>query len=173
LTRPSHTSDEALYDLRRAILIATMLAALGGGTAAAQSSLQLEGSDGQRGGNSYDVLPAGVLATEDGCNNLWRGFDLTDLRPANFLVYSRSGITGENFTCLFQDDAKQATNEWDSPEPEWSVTGKCEGRNLAPSGTANFTIEQMSDDELHSTRKLADILFAEDFGTFAHCPKAG
>jgi hypothetical protein len=171
LTRPSHTSDEALYDLRRAILIATMLAALGGGNAAAQSSLQLDPLDEVE-GNSYDILPAGVFATEDGCSNLWRMFSLTETHPPDFLVYSPSGVTGANFKCVFQDDAKPATSEGGVHDPEWTVTGNCEGRDLASSETAKFTVKQMSGDDLHITRKLKDIMFAEDFGTFVRCPKA-
>jgi hypothetical protein len=66
---------------------------------------------------------------------LSRFFGILQERAPDFLVYSPCGITGENFKCLFQDDAQPATSEWGSPEPEWTVTGKCDGWDLAPSGT--------------------------------------
>ncbi len=124
-------------------------------------------------GNPYDVLPKGAFATGDGCSNLTRWFSILDDRPPDFLVYSPGGITGENFKCLFQNDAKSADPQWGASESTWTVTGQCEGWNLAPSGSAVFTIKQLSADELQITRKLEDIFHTEDFGTFVRCPEAG
>lgn len=168
------TIAEARNGARRAPLLTAMLMALAAGPASAQDFL--EGFSGNpldllQSGNPYDVLPDGVFATEDGCGNLSRFFGLTEEHPPYFLVYSPSGVTGENFKCLFQDDAKHVTDTDDSSEG--TVTGTCTGWDLAPSGSANFTIKQLSDDELQITRKLADIFFQEDFGTFVRCPKAG
>ena len=121
-------------------------------------------------GNPYDVLPEGVFATADGCGNLSRFFSILEQRPPDFLVYSPSGVSGENFRCIFQDDATFAST---TDDREWTVTGKCEGWDLAPSGLAHFTIKQLRDDTLQITRELADIFHEEDFGTFVRCPKAG
>jgi hypothetical protein len=155
------------------ISIAAVVVALSAG-AVGDSMAQDDGLfDFTPGGNPYEVLPHGVFATADGCGNLSRFFGILEERPPDFLVYSPSGITGENFKCLFQDDAKSVTPEWGDPQPTWTVTGKCEGWDLAPSGTAEFTIKQMSDDELEIARKLEQIVFTEDFGTFVRCPKAG
>lgn len=150
-----------------------MAMALTAGPVSAQDFL--EGFSGDpldllQSGNPYDVLPEGVFATKDGCGNLSRSFSFTEEEhPPFFLVYSPSGITGENFRCLFRDDARHV----DATDDSWTVTGKCEGWNLAPSGSADFTIKRLSDDELQITRKMADTFYVEDFGTFARCPKAG
>jgi hypothetical protein len=162
---------EARNGARGAWLLTAILMALSAGPARAQDLFGFE-----LGGNPYNVLPEGVFATADGCSNLSRFFGILEERPPDFLVYSPSGVTGENFKCLFQDDAKYAMATDDSRE--WTVTGKCEGWDLAPSGSADFTIKQLSDDELQITRKLADIFsvenfYVEDFGTFVRCPKAG
>jgi hypothetical protein len=168
------TIAEARNGTRRASLLMAMLIALAAGPVSAQDFL--EGFSGDpldllQSGNPYDVLPEGVFATEDGCGNLSRFFGILEERAPDFLVYSPSGVSGENFKCLFQDDAKHVATMDDSRE--WTVTGQCEGWSLGPSGSANFTIKQLSDDELQITRKLEDIFYVEDFGTFARCPKAG